>query len=142
MTRLQTIIISVAGFTLVSFSLILFASMGISETRQTHFQTNEIAITETEIPTTTAEFETSMINLGKINEGEVAQGTFSIQNTGGFPLMIESVKPSTGSLTANWTQGEILPGSSGFVNFWYYSAGNQGRSSMVLNVREIGRAHV
>lgn len=52
--------------------------------------------------------------------GEVAMGDsvvhrYTFKNTGAKPLMIESVKPSCGCTSTNYTKTPIAPGESGFV---------------------------
>lgn len=52
---------------------------------------------------------------GEVKQGENPIYTFMVKNTGNSPLIINSVEPSCGCVTASYTGEPIPPGGSGAI---------------------------
>ena len=70
---------------------------------------------ETESDLTLIQFEKSEYDLGDVQAGDLAKGTFKFTNIGDAPLEIDKVKPSCKCTTLKWTEGKIPPGGTGEV---------------------------
>ncbi|MEO6069792.1 MAG: DUF1573 domain-containing protein [Chitinophagaceae bacterium] len=62
-------------------------------------------------------------NLGKINEGQVAEVSWHFKNTGTTPLVIVSVTPSCGCTVADKPEEPIAPGKEGVIKAKFDSKG-------------------
>jgi hypothetical protein len=61
-------------------------------------------------------------DFGKITQGNPVSTQFSFKNTGGAPLIINSVKGSCGCTVVEYTKEPIPPGKTGFVKAKYNAA--------------------
>lgn len=86
------------------------------------------------MPKTTVEFTTETHNFGKIKQGEVVSHTFSFKNTGSEPLRIETVKPSCGCTSPEWTKEDVPPGGEGVVKMQFDSKGKNGMQNKSMTV--------
>jgi Protein of unknown function (DUF1573) len=75
---------------------------------------------------TTVEFAEDNHDFGAITEGDLVSHRFSFTNTGDHPVTIESLKASCGCTTGDYSQGEIAPGKSGYVEVKFDSKGKAG----------------
>lgn len=75
---------------------------------------------------TTVEFAKDNHDFGKITEGDLVSHRFTFTNTGEHPVTIEALKPSCGCTTGDYSQGEIAPGKSGYVEVKFDSKGKAG----------------
>lgn len=95
----------------VSFSLlfVLMAALGTAfltakpNTAQSSESAPEITVRE------------SVYDFKTLMEGEEAVHTFVVENTGNAPFVIEKIKTTCGCATADYTRGEIAPGTEGEV---------------------------
>ena len=117
-------------FILLAFAVTLFAS---SCDPKTEMEGNEISIpnsevTLTNVPVPTAETtpvsEMSPTSIqwtdlkkdfGKVVQQEALVYKFTFKNTGDQPLKLLNVKPSCQCTASSFTEGEIAPGGTGFV---------------------------
>ena len=67
------------------------------------------------------QFESMQIHLGKVDQGETANGEFRFKNTSNEIVQIDLV--STCECTdASWTRREIKPGENGSISFVFDSS--------------------
>jgi hypothetical protein len=62
-------------------------------------------------------------NLGKIQEGQIAEVSWHFKNTGDKPLVIVNANPSCGCTIAEKPQEPIAPGGEGLIKAKYDSKG-------------------
>lgn len=101
------------------------------ETREVH---KAEAKTKPEGPLPVAVFNEVEHDFGSINEGVVAEHTFTVKNTGEAPLVIEKASPSCGCTVPDWTKSPIPPGGSGFVKVKFDSKGKPGMQNKNVTV--------
>jgi hypothetical protein len=87
-----------------------------------------------DMPKTTIEFDQDSHNFGKIRQGEVVAHTFKFTNTGENPLRVETVKPSCGCTSPNWTKEDIAPGKTGEIVVEFDSKGKNGMQNKSVTV--------
>jgi hypothetical protein len=72
-------------------------------------------------------FDETVLNIGKISQGEVITHNFDFTNTGKVPLIIATVKGSCGcTIPRSYPTGEILPGEGGTIEIEFDSDGLSG----------------
>lgn len=62
-----------------------------------------------------AVFTSDVVNMGKIPVGIPKSVTFTVKNVGKTPLIIETVTPTCGCTTKEFTQEPIMPGKMGKI---------------------------
>jgi len=73
-------------------------------------------------------FEETILEIGKISQGEVITHDFEFVNTGKAPLLIASVDGSCGcTIPRNWPTGKVLPGEGGVIEVEFDSDGLTGK---------------
>ncbi|MEM9051524.1 MAG: DUF1573 domain-containing protein [Bacteroidota bacterium] len=73
-------------------------------------------------------FEETVLELGKISQGEVISHEFEFSNTGNAPLLIATVDGSCGcTIPRNWPTDLILPGEGGVIEVEFDSDGLTGK---------------
>ena len=87
-----------------------------------------------DMPKTSIEFTEDSHGFGKIRQGEVVSHTFKFTNTGENPLRIETVKPSCGCTSPNWTKEDIAPGGTGEIEVEFDSKGKNGMQNKSVTV--------
>ncbi len=75
--------------------------------------------------TDVAVFTSDVIDMGKIPVGTPKTVTFIVKNLGKAPLIIETVTPTCGCTTKEFTQAPILPGKTGKIVATYDAASVQ-----------------
>jgi hypothetical protein len=86
------------------------------------------------MPQTTFAISDTMIELGKITEGEKRTAVYSIKNTGTNPLLISNIVTSCGCTAPTYPKQPMLPGDSAAIELVFNSAGKEGeirKSAMV-----------
>lgn len=73
-------------------------------------------------------------DFGSITQGEIVRHTFTLTNDHDYPITIESVKPSCGCTTPDWTQEPIPSGESGEITLEFDSKGKTGRQHKTVTV--------
>jgi hypothetical protein len=74
-------------------------------------------------------------SFGKILEAKGAVShTFTFTNTGNEPLVIESVRPSCGCTTPEWSEKPIPPGGQGYVKATFNPANRPGLFNKTISV--------
>jgi len=72
-------------------------------------------------------FEETVLNIGKISQGEVITHDFEFTNTGNAPLVIATVKGSCGcTIPRSYPTGKIEPGEGGVIEVEFDSDGLTG----------------
>jgi len=65
------------------------------------------------------EFETDVINYGKINQESSGKKTFKFTNVGNAPLIIQKVKGSCGCVVMDFPKKPIMPNETGEIKITY-----------------------
>lgn len=92
------------------------------------------AITPTAEKFPVMEFDKSVVDLGKINEGDSLFHTYRFVNKGNMPLVISSVNASCGCTTPKWTQEPVLPGGSGEISVKFNSKNKEGKLRKTVSI--------
>jgi len=80
-------------------------------------------------------FQTTHHNYGKIKEEQgISKFMFVFTNTGNEPLIVQSVKPSCGCTSSDWTRQPIPPGGEGYVTAEYNPKNRPGPFSKSIRV--------
>lgn len=81
------------------------------------------------------EFEKESHDFGTIQEGQIATYDFIFINKGKSPLILQSVEPSCGCTTPNYTREPIPPGGKGKITVSYNSQGRPNAFAKTVTVR-------
>lgn len=73
-------------------------------------------------------------DFGTINEGDKAEHTFVIKNTGRTDLLIVNAQPSCGCTVPEWTKEPIQPNKTGEVKIVFNSTGKPGQQNKQINL--------
>ena len=73
-----------------------------------------------------AKFKDTVINFGKITDGEIVEHTYEFTNVGKAPISISKVEASCGCTTPEYTKEIIQPGATGKVKATFNSSGKGG----------------
>jgi hypothetical protein len=77
--------------------------------------TGQTASTDTKDSTSITRIDSVHQNLGKVNQGQVAEITWRFRNTGDKPLVVSDVKAGCGCTVADKPKEPIPPGGEGFI---------------------------
>jgi len=80
------------------------------------------------------EWKDTLLNFGKVKEGDTVRLQFAFKNTGNKLLFINDVRPSCGCTIANYPEKPFSPGDSGFITVVFttdWHPGMQQKSIMV-----------
>jgi hypothetical protein len=80
-------------------------------------------------------FDTLAHNFGTIVEGERVLCYFSYENSGGIPLLIQSVEASCGCTIVDWNSDPLPPGEGEQLQVVFDSSGRSGIQIKVVTVR-------
>ncbi len=80
-------------------------------------------------------FENTSHDFGNINEGTMATYEFVFTNTGKIPLVINTVQPSCGCTTPEWSREPIAPGAKGKIKAIYNTYGRPGNFQKYVTVK-------
>ena len=83
---------------------------------------------------TTISFQDTFLDLGEVNEGKKVDFKFIFTNTGKFPLLLHSVKPSCGCTVANFPKYPIATGNSDTIIGSFNSEGRLGSHEKHIEV--------
>ena len=75
----------------------------------------------------TIAFESDFHDFGEIQEGIVAEHTFTFKNEGDGPLIISNAQGSCGCTVPDWPRNPIAPGETGVIKVSFNSKGRAGR---------------
>ena len=75
----------------------------------------------------TIAFESDFQDFGEIQEGIVAEHTFTFKNEGDGPLIISNAQGSCGCTVPDWPRNPIAPGETGVIKVSFNSKGRAGR---------------
>lgn len=81
------------------------------------------------------EFQKETHDFGTFDEGKVATYDFVFKNKGKSPLILQSVEPSCGCTTPNYTREPIPPGKTGKITVSYNSQGRPNVFHKSITVR-------
>ena len=76
----------------------------------------------------------TLIDLGKIEQGEKRKVSFRFKNVGKSDLILIEVKPSCGCTVADFPKNPFKPGEEGVFTAEFNSAGKLGRFSKAIEV--------
>ncbi len=93
------------------------------------------AKTENKKQLTEIKFYEESHDFGEIAEGEKVSHRFKFKNVGKYPLIIESVKPSCGCTTPNYSKDPVPPGEEGFIDVEFNSKGRSGKQTKSITIR-------
>ncbi len=79
-------------------------------------------------------FEKETHDFTTIEEGIIAEHSFSFTNVGNAPIIIKSVQASCGCTTPDWTREAVLPGQKGVVKTRFDSRGRPGNFFKTVTV--------
>ena len=75
----------------------------------------------------TIAFKSDFHDFGEIQEGIVAEHTFTFKNEGDGPLIISNAQGSCGCTVPDWPRNPIAPGETGVIKVSFNSKGRAGR---------------
>ncbi len=81
------------------------------------------------------EFEKESHDFGTIQEGKIATYDFIFRNKGKSPLILQSVEPSCGCTTPDYTREPVPPGGKGKITVSYNSQGRPNAFTKTITVR-------
>lgn len=81
------------------------------------------------------EFEKETHDFGTIQEGQIVSYDFVFKNKGKSPLILQSVEPSCGCTTPNYTREPIPPGGTGKITVAFNSQGRPNAFHKSVTVR-------
>ena len=85
-------------------------------------------------PLPTLNFERTDYDFGTIKEGQKVNYTYKFTNSGAAPLILQSVQPSCGCTSPDWTKDPIPVGGTGFVKVEFDSSGKPGMQNKMVTV--------
>ena len=116
-------------FLSIGIALVAMSSCRMSNSNPTEINSEMVA------DRTTVEFEKEVFTFGEITQGEKVDFEFTFKNTGEFPLLIISVKPSCGCTIADdWPDYPLAPGEGGVIPVQFSSEGKSGHQSKSITV--------
>jgi len=83
---------------------------------------------------TTASFNKTTHNFGRIKQGAKASTEFIFTNTGSQPLTIQSARGSCGCTVPTWPHEPIAPGATGKITVVFDSYGKSGEQTKTVTV--------
>lgn len=84
-----------------------------------------------------AQFNSTTIDLGRIEQGHPATATFVVKNIGTTPLLIETAQPTCGCTIGDYTKEPIMPGKEGKITATF-NAASAAPFSKTMNVKFAG----
>jgi len=86
-------------------------------------------------PTTTVKFDSEVLELGEMQQGEKGNGKFVFTNTGSEPLIISNAKGSCGCTVPEWPKTPIAPGETGEIAIEFNSKGKKGKQTKTVTIQ-------
>ncbi len=83
---------------------------------------------------TTISFQDTFLELGEVNEGTKVDFKFIFTNTGKFPLLLHTVKPSCGCTVADFPKYPIPSGKTDTIKGSFNSEGRKGSHEKHIEV--------
>lgn len=126
---------------LFSFLLagLLAASCGSADSSESGHQhssaNNDQAASDPASLTTIQWLDSTHQDLGKINEGQVAEISWRFKNTGNKPLVIANVSAGCGCTVAEKPEEPIAPGAEGTIRAKFDSHGRTGTQNKDVTVQ-------
>jgi hypothetical protein len=115
---------------LFSVAIVAFASCGTADS-STDIEAARDAGSK---QLTTVQWIDSVLNYGKIVEGQKLAVSFRFKNTGDKPLVIESVRPACGCTVADYPKQPLKPGEEGEITGEFNSEGREGQQHKEITV--------
>jgi hypothetical protein len=80
-------------------------------------------------------FKEDKYDFGKIKEADgPVSHVFEFTNTGSSPLVLQSVQPTCGCTTPEWSKEPVKPGAKGFVKATFNPTGRPGSFDKAINI--------
>ena len=83
---------------------------------------------------TSIQFEKTMHDFGRIEDGEQVRTVFKFTNTGKFPLLISNAQASCGCTVPRWSREPIRVGETGEIAVQFDSHGKRGENEKTVTV--------
>lgn len=84
---------------------------------------------------TTIQWKDTLIQFGKVAEGDTVRLQYDFTNTGNKKLFINDVRPSCGCTIADFTEKPILPGETGYVKALFATRWHPGQQQKSILVK-------
>ena len=97
---------------------------------------NKVQISNDAMPK--IQFEKKTHDFGEFEEGIQATTSFKFKNTGNAPLVLNSVTPSCGCTSPQWTKEPVAPGEEGEIKVVYNSKNRVGQFTKTITVKHNG----
>ena len=86
------------------------------------------------IPKTEFTFTDTLINFGKMKEGDSVSYSYKFTNTGKAPLLIADVRVSCGCTVPSYSKDPVEPGQSGSIDIVFHSKNKPGLQHKQVHV--------
>ena len=80
-------------------------------------------------------FDTTTVNFGTINEGDVFETDFKFTNTGDADLVITSARGSCGCTVPEWPREAIAPGKTSQIHVKFNSRGKKNNQTKTVTLQ-------
>ena len=119
----------------IFYILVAFISLQGCESHKT-IGVNELSINDTKYISNPSDIQIldTLVNIGKIEQGEKKKVQFRFKNIGKTDLLIMDVKPSCGCTIADFPKQPFKPGEEGVVTAEFNSAGKLGLFSKGVEI--------
>ncbi len=134
-------------FTKYCWTILLVVIMGMSVSCQSSTQktgsVQESMIAQLDTNQhTTIQWKDTLIQFGKVREGDTVRLVYTFINTGKKQLFINEVRPSCGCTIADFTKKPISPGDSGYINAVFTTRWHPGLQQKSILVKANTRGNV
>jgi hypothetical protein len=121
----------IARFIIVVIGVFVFSQCGMDSSNGSSTEIIDIPVNEDgeldQDRIAEISFEETVLNIGRISQGEVITHDFEFTNTGNAPLVIATVKGSCGcTIPRSYPTGKIEPGEGGVIEVEFDSDGLTG----------------
>jgi hypothetical protein len=80
------------------------------------------------------QFDTTVNDLGTIQQGEQVVAWFDYSNTGETPLIIRNIRAGCGCTIPRWSEAPLAPGASDAIRIIFDSSGKRGVQNIRITV--------
>ena len=88
------------------------------------------------------EWKDTLLNFGKVNEGDTVRLQFSFKNTGNKPLFLNDVRPSCGCTIADYPDKPVPVGESGSIKVVFTTKWHPGMQQKSVLVKANTKSRV
>lgn len=76
----------------------------------------------------------TVFDFGTINQGDIAEHTYTFKNTGTAPLLVQRATSSCGCTVPEWSTVPIEPGGTGFIKVKFDSTDKEGPQTKEVTI--------